>query len=369
MSKIWVNSSGCIYSTDPHVPVKIEAGMYQLCLSPRIGLYLSHVGESFKLPEKIYDVDKTLIDRIVKSFNQSKRNLGVLLNGMKGSGKTFTAKIICNELKLPVIMISENLPGIPEFINTIDFDCVILVDEYEKVFTQDTRGVLLSCMDGVQVPKQKCLYLLTTNHMFVNENLLNRLSRIRYVKEYGDLTKDTITEIVQDRLKNVAFTDDTIEVISKMDTISIDSVIEIIDESNLYNEKPSAFISILNCNRSVGKKYSYNYQIVDAKDGTIYHEKLELCEPFTRFSPPGSWIYDKGGNHVICLISITGEKTFMVTMVNPAYKAWDEAWDEVNNKDTEVIYEEWIKSNPAPEKHIKADVFVNEIQTKHWAFS
>lgn len=368
MSKIWVNNSGCIYSTDPIIPVKIEAGIYQLGLSPRVGLFISHISESFKLPEKIYDVDRPLINRILRSFEQTERNLGVLLNGLKGSGKTFTAKIVCNELKLPVIMISDNFSGIPEFISTIDFDCVILVDEYEKVFTGDNRGVLLSCMDGVQTPKQKCLYLLTTNNMHVNENLLNRLSRIRYIKEYGDLTKGVITEIVKDRLKNVAYIDDTIETIARMDAISIDSVIEIIDESNLYDEKPSTFIDILNCNRSIIKKYSYNYQIIDSKSGAVYHDKLELRDMLTRFSPVGSWIYDKEGNCSICPLKLTGEKTMLVNMANPAYKIWDEISDDIDNK-KEVNYNEWVKTNPPPERFFEADVFINEIQNRHWAFA
>ncbi len=64
-------------------------------------------------------------------------NMGVLLNGVKGTGKSVTAKLICNELKnfLPIIIVDKAYEGLPQFISKIQQEVIIFIDEFEKVFT------------------------------------------------------------------------------------------------------------------------------------------------------------------------------------------------------------------------------------------
>lgn len=43
--------------------------------------------------------------------------------------------------------------------------------------------------------------LLTTNNLYVNENLIGRPSRIRYKKTFGNLQPEVVQEYLDDNLK------------------------------------------------------------------------------------------------------------------------------------------------------------------------
>jgi SpoVK/Ycf46/Vps4 family AAA+-type ATPase len=320
------------------------------------GLYLQHTREKFEIPKKIYAHDKDFIKRVIRSFQSTNRNMGVLLTGLKGAGKTITAKIIANELNLPVILISHNYEGIPEFINDINFECVVFIDEYEKVFVRDERGKLLSCMDGTQTSTQKSLYLLTTNNLYVNENLLNRPSRVRYVKKYEDLNKGQVAEIVNDLLSIKENTEDTIEVISNLDSITIDLVIELIKEANLHEEPVSKFINVFNCNQD--EKNENNYKIIDKQTGRVYYESVVLKETLAPYTERNKWLQDKDYCQILQFLEPTGENSCKVKLYNPDYAIYEALHenDDENNKN-------------APPMFIDADIYYERAKKKHWAYS
>ena len=66
----------------------------------------------------------------------------------------------------------------------INFDCIFFFDEYEKEF----RESVLSFMDGVRNSQYRKIFLLTTNELEINNNLLGRPSRIRYVRSFWQFT-------------------------------------------------------------------------------------------------------------------------------------------------------------------------------------
>ncbi len=59
-----------------------------------------------------------------------------------------------------------------EFIQSLCFEAIILIDEAEKTFDEE-EDVLLKMIDGVYNSKRK-LYILTTNELNIDENLLGR---------------------------------------------------------------------------------------------------------------------------------------------------------------------------------------------------
>src|SRR5574343_198927 len=89
-----------------HLPVK----NYRVDYNETVGLFLVDESE-FKLPGKLYDVDKDFRDIVLKSFRRSERNTGVLLEGEKGFGKSIMAKQLCIESDLPVVMITKKIPN------------------------------------------------------------------------------------------------------------------------------------------------------------------------------------------------------------------------------------------------------------------
>jgi SpoVK/Ycf46/Vps4 family AAA+-type ATPase len=237
------------------------------------GFYLTRIEDQFEFSHKLYGLETSLIDRIIRTWNGTNKNLGVLLNGLKGTGKTVTSKVICNELNLPVILVNMNPEGggIPEFLNEIEQDVIVFIDEYEKIFGADAE--LLTVMDGVLTSEYRKLFLLTTNNTHINENLLQRPSRIRYHKTFKDLALSIIEEIIDDTLKYKKFRAELISAISNLEVITIDVVKSLIEEVNLHNESPSEFMDVFNVRKITGK-YTV-YKQTAGSDGIVKEEILK----------------------------------------------------------------------------------------------
>lgn len=225
----------------------LPMGIYHIKSHPMRGLYLSRTEDSFEFNHKVYGVEQSFINRVVKSYSVSTDNMGVLLNGIKGTGKSVTAKLICNKVKdfLPVIIVDANYEGLPQFIAEIQQQVVVFIDEYEKVY-QEYSSDVLTIMDGVYKTAHKRLFLLTTNNLFINSNLLQRPGRIRYLKTFDDLDLSVLNEIIDDMLIYPEFRNDCIEIISTLEIITIDLVKAIINEVNVHNESPKDFIDVFN---------------------------------------------------------------------------------------------------------------------------
>lgn len=107
--------------------------------------------------------------------------------------KTVTAKELCNRLQLPVILVQSmgvdtNSKLIKYLSTSIDFDCIFFFDEYEKEFKSSSD--VLSFMDGTYNSIYRKVFLLTTNELNVDPNLLGRPSRIRYKKSFSNLSEE-----------------------------------------------------------------------------------------------------------------------------------------------------------------------------------
>jgi hypothetical protein len=298
VKKVWFNDENVyVLRPDQKKDEKLVPAIYRLEASETLGLYLKRLEDNFSFPYKIYGLEEALINRIMKSFRTAKGNLGVLLNGLKGTGKTVTSKIICNKINLPVIIIGNNYgSGTANFINEIQQDITILIDEYEKVYDQEKdNGTLLTVMDGVLSNGFKKLFILTTNHLYVNENLLSRPSRIRYIKEFKDLPIKTINEIIDDKLEYPEFRDALVNYISTLRHITVDIVKSVIEEVNIHQESPENFKGVFNVSVRNSK---YNvFEVVDEKEILIAQHTDISCHDFTDEDhiAVGSW-FNVGGS-------------------------------------------------------------------------
>ena len=157
--------------------------------------------EDFKIPSKVYDVNSSMRENVIKSFNGYNKNLGVLLTGNKGQGKSLNAKLLCLELNIPVIIVNKSIPkevNFVKFFNNIKQNYCFFVDEFEKLFSDKgmseskadyhEQDVFLSFMDGVLTNDHKVVFLLTTNES-VNEYFINRPSRVKFLKSMMNCLK------------------------------------------------------------------------------------------------------------------------------------------------------------------------------------
>jgi broad-specificity NMP kinase len=249
MNNQWVQSANNFFIREVSQNVqKLAPAIYKMEQNPMSGeVYLSQVLDKYEFPYKVYGIETKFINRVKKTYDNTTGNLGILLNGIKGTGKTVTSKQICNELGLPVIIVHHRFEGnaIPNFINDIQQDVIIFVDEYEKIYGERDHSVL-TIMDGAMDNGFRKVFLLTTNNLYVNENLIQRPGRIRYLKTFGHLSAEVINEIVGDKLKYPELKSQVVDFIIQLETITVDIVKAIVDEVNIHNEIPSEFKDVFN---------------------------------------------------------------------------------------------------------------------------
>lgn len=115
---------------------------------------------------------------------------------------------------------------------TINFDCIFFFDEYEKEFKNSSD--VLSFMDGTYNSIYRKIFLLTTNELNVDPNLLGRPSRIRYKKSFSNLSEEVTREILNDILKDKTAIEKVIELTHSMNIITIDLIKAIATEINIH---------------------------------------------------------------------------------------------------------------------------------------
>lgn len=237
--QIWLQD-GNVFSqgsaTTVSHPEGLPKGIYKVKVS-MTGFYLSKIAESFTFDYKLYGLNQKFIDYVLRTYENTTGNLGVLLDGIKGTGKTVVAKELCNRLQLPVVLVqsmgSDTNSKLIKYLSTsIDFDCIFFFDEYEKEFKNSSD--VLSFMDGTYNSIYRKVFLLTTNELNIDPNLLGRPSRIRYKKSFSNLSEEVTREILNDILEDKTAIEKVIELTHSMNIITIDLIKAIATEINIH---------------------------------------------------------------------------------------------------------------------------------------
>ena len=216
---------------------KLKPAVYMLRLDPIKGEHYLSIKEELPLPKKVYG-EKSHVEKWVKYCKKhNDRNTGIVLSGLKGSGKTVDAKLFCLKMNLPVILQTESFDDevYKDFITSPLLGRFILfIDEFEKVYSDDRHTrTLLTIMDGVF--KTSIIFLLTCNTTSIDTYMTNRLGRVRYNERYMSLSNDIITEMCNDMLINKSEENikSVITFVERIGIGTIDLVVNIIDEMNL----------------------------------------------------------------------------------------------------------------------------------------
>lgn len=243
----WMIESGIFFPIPADVQIYSSPGpgVFNIMKHPnpmdgRIGL--TKIADTFTFDFKVYDLGCSDMLEKVKAtwdneyFKEKNQNLGIILNGIKGTGKTIAAKLLANQLGMPVLVVSSYEKGLLEFIQSLEFECTILIDEAEKTFSpaeEDASQTLLKIIDGVYNSARK-LYILTTNTLNLNENLLGRPGRIRYIKNFGNLPLEFLQQYLDENLINKEKKGEVLDVIEDLEISTIDILKSIVDEVNIH---------------------------------------------------------------------------------------------------------------------------------------
>ena len=228
----------------------LPPGNYTIKETPVTGdLYLERI-DSFTLPSKLYGKTPNHADRIINTFKSRSGSTGVLLTGEKGSGKTLLAKtlsVTMAEQGVPTIVVNNDFCGdkFNSLIQTIEQPCIVLFDEFEKVYEREEQEAILTLLDGV-FPTKK-LFVFTVNDPWrVDKHMHNRPGRIFYLLNYTGLDEDFIKEYCEDNLNAKEHIDRICQLAGMFREFNFDMLKALVEEMNRYNESPSEAIAMLN---------------------------------------------------------------------------------------------------------------------------
>lgn len=204
--------------------------------------YLQENG-NLNMPKKLYKFkgDDNFIKRCLTYFNSdvSTETTGVLLSGLKGSGKSVLAKRIAIESNLPIIVVSSDyrLRHLNEFFKNVNIPTCIIFDEFEKNDLYWPTDRILDFLDGIQCTSKKLVLFTCNDTNKVNENLLDRTSRIRYWRTYNiEDNRIFIKELIKDKgLENAEELEKFI--VDNMKVISFDNINSFLEEYKLFRDE------------------------------------------------------------------------------------------------------------------------------------
>lgn len=179
---------------------------YRVDYDPETRIFSLLEAHDFEIPEtKIYGKHLDKVKKVLNSMDKMNRNLGVILSGDKGIGKSLFSK--CLGLKarkkgIPVILVNEYHEGIANFLEEIEQTVMILFDEYDKTFDEkkhNCQAEMLSLFDGVSAGKK--LFVITCNEIqSLSQYLINRPGRFHYHFRFLYPTADEIRDYMEDKL-------------------------------------------------------------------------------------------------------------------------------------------------------------------------
>jgi len=188
----------------------LPAQVYYVKFEKQLGFYLEAMPPLEIREEKIYGVHEKKCQKVLGSFSIFKRNLGVILSGDKGIGKSLFARLLGTraiERGYPLLIVDAYIPGIASFIQNVAQECMVMFDEFDKTFGEvkpedgsaPAQTELLSLFDGMAGGKK--LFVITCNSLNkLNEFLVNRPGRFHYHFRFDYPNSNEITEYMQDKL-------------------------------------------------------------------------------------------------------------------------------------------------------------------------
>lgn len=301
MKVISTGSKFDIYPDDLKSYDKLPADYYVVRYIEKQGAFFLEKYSEFKITDtKIYGIHEQKADKVLDSFADFKRNLGVILSGDKGIGKSLFSRLLgmkAIEKGIPVIIVEAYKEGIGAFLDSIQQEIMVLFDEFDKTFSERDHGAgaqssMLSLFDGVAQGKK--LFVITCNELRgLNDFLVNRPGRFHYHFRFDYPTEEDIRRYLADALQTEYVPEiDKVVNFSKRVALNYDCLRAISFEINKGLEFSEAIkdLNIVNIERE-------KFQLIAVfKDGSMLTNKRVTMDSFSKDTEEFS-LFEVGGGY------------------------------------------------------------------------
>lgn len=246
----------------------LPLGVYQI-EQDNLGVHLKS-RDPFRALPRVYGKHPGWSRRILDTFAAKDGNMGVLLAGEKGGGKSLLARLISHDASLQgmstlVLEADHGARGIGVFLSTLTDPTVVFVDEFEKIFriNSGAQEEFLSLLDGTSGSRH--LFLLTVNDVQqLNGLLLNRPGRIHYRIDFTGLDRQFILDYCGEHLEKTEELDGILLIASCFENFNFDMLKSLVEEINRYGETAVEAARLLNISP---ENTSRDFELaIDSKD-------------------------------------------------------------------------------------------------------
>ena len=325
MKVVQIDDTFRIYGDDLKTFDRLPAQTYSVRFSKNSGWFLETHADIEIKETKIYGIHMEKVNKVLNAFNEFDKNLGVILSGNKGIGKSLFAKELSIQAMgygYPVIIVDTYIPGIADYLESIKQEVVVLFDEFDKTFggvkaqdgMADPQTELLTLFDGLSTGK-KCFVITCNNMRNLNDFLINRPGRFHYHFRFEYPTAEEITEYLHDKLDKKYY-DQITSVTSFANKVNLnyDCLRAIAYELNHGIEFKEAIkdLNIINVNDI---KYIITVYLKDGRHASIT-KSVDMFDKAGEFNGYELTIDGVGFNVSCKIIDIVYDKTRFVDIVN-----------------------------------------------------
>lgn len=197
------------------------------------------IAPQLQMPFTLYstETDTKFINKVLNYYKSTTDStVGVMLSGLKGSGKTVMMKQIALQSKLPIILIDKSFhpSQLVKLFNLIsNTEVCVLMDEVDKLGDDYDDNYLLRILDGINSSGKKLMIFTCNDEEGINEYLVDRCSRIRYWRRFDYMQPSMISNILTDKLKDKDEVNVLTDfIVNNFDCISFDNVVSFVTEVN-----------------------------------------------------------------------------------------------------------------------------------------